>query len=613
MRIFKRLDTFVLSNFTLLFVGTFCICMFAVMMQFFWKYVDEVVGKGLDIWTITKFFFYAAGTLVSMALPLAILLASLISFGNMGERLELLSIKASGISLIRTMRPLIILMIVFSGVSFVFQNNIAPSAELKLMQMLWSMRQKSPELEIPENTFYSGIEGLNLYVHKKNKDTGMLYSVMIYDMREGVHNAHILIADSGYMESSADKKFLLLHMFSGNQFENFPSGTMNFPYRRETFVEKHFLIDFDMNLNMMDQENFTQSASTKGLKEVIVGIDSLERSADSISLEAYAGAKRTSLYIPVLADKDKQQKTTITKNINIDSLFAKQPTLRKDIILQNALQKIQLQQQEQEWASMQMEGNDYYLRRHRIQFWQIFATAFSCIVFFFVGAPLGAIIRKGGLGMPTVVAVLVFILYLMINTSGVKLAREGSIPAWIGVWGSTAVLAPLGIFLTIKSNNDSVVFNMDSYVIFFRKLFGIPTKRHIVRKEVIIHDPDYNRMSTQLSVLENEVRNYRANNKKLLQIQLIWAMITNKKKPELDEIINHLETCVEALSNSKDGQILYELNNFPIINNAPRFRNRARRECRTVAHVCKRLVEQIERVNNTQNPQIGSELITEQE
>ena len=618
MRIFKRLDTFVLRNFLLLFAGTFCICMFAVMMQFFWKYVDEVVGKGLDIWTIMKFFYYAAGTLVSMALPLAILLASLISFGNMGERLELLSIKAAGISLIRTLRPLIILMIVFSGVSFVFQNNIAPSAELKMMQMLWSMRQKSPELDIPESTFYSGIDGLNLFVHKKNKETGMLYSMMIYDMRQGVHNAHILLSDSGYLETSADKKYLLLHMFSGEQFENLPSGTLgtqNIPYRRETFVEKHFLIDFDMNLNMIDAEDFSRSASTKNISEVLVGIDTLEQQCDSIGRSLYEGEKLRTLYIPSLERSEeastslnpisaKKQAITNDKSakvpamVEIDSIFSHLTPNEKNGVIQNALQKIQMQQQELDWSTGYLQNNERLLRRYRIQFWQIIAMSLSCLVFFFVGAPLGAIIRKGGLGMPTVVAVLVFILYLMINTSGVKLAREGSIPAWLGVWGSTIVLAPLGAFLTVKSNNDSVVFNMDSYVIFFRKLLGIPVKRHISRKEVIINDPDYSKMHTQIHVLEREARTYRSSHKRLWPHQQLWQIVANRHDNELEQISQHLEACVEELSNSKDSQILYVLNEFPAINLAPRFRNRARRDCRTVAHVCKKITDQIEKIQN---------------
>lgn len=602
MRIIKKLDIFVLRNFLLLFAGTFCICMFAVMMQFLWKYVDELVGKGLDMWTMAKFFFYAACTLVPMALPLAILLTSLISFGNMGERLELLSIKAAGISLFRTFRSLVFLMVLLTGVSFVFQNNVAPNSERKLMQLLFSMRQKSPELDIPEGTFYSGINGLNLYVHQKNKDTGMLYTVMIYDMRQGVSKAHILLADSGYMETSADKKNLLLHLFNGEQFENMQEGvlaTSNIPYRRETFVEKHFLIDFDTNLNMADEDDFRRSASTKNLSEISFGIDSLENECDSISREMYAGTKLRSLYVPRLDEavnqkKDKSPKTEKAELlVQLDSVYSHLTLDKQSVVLQTAMQKVILQQQELQWSSSELEVTDKLLRRHKVQFWQIITVSLSCLVFFFVGAPLGAIIRKGGLGMPVVVAVVVFIIYYMINTSGMKLSREGSIPAWIGMWASTVILAPLGAFLTIKSNNDSVVFNMDSYVMFFKKLFGIPMKRHIGKKEVIIDDPDYGNMYYQLQDLERAARKYRKDTKHQLQVMIIFNMLRNKKSEELTRISTRLETCVEILSNSKDRQILYILNEFPVLNPAPRFTNRTRRECRTIAHTCRKLTDRI--------------------
>ena len=609
MRFFRKLDIFVLKNFILLFAGTFCICMFAVMMQFLWKYVDELVGKGLDMWTMAKFFFYAACTLVPLALPLAILLTSLISFGNMGERLELLSIKAAGISLYRTFRPLVFLMFIMTGVSFLFQNNICPSSERRLMQLLYSMRQKSPELDIPEGTFYSGISGLNIYVHKKNKKTGMLYTLMIYDMRQGISRAHILLADSGYLETSADNKNLLLHMFNGEQFENMQEGvlaTSNIPYRRETFVEKHFLIDFDTNLNMADENDFRRSASTKNLSEISFGIDSLNRECDSISREMYEGTKMRALYTPRLHMSiedvtggevpDGGLRRPAGKSelmVRLDSAYSRMSLSQQSAALQAAMQKVQLQQQELQWTSGELLSNDKLLRRHKVQFWQIITVSLSCLVFFFVGAPLGAIIRKGGLGMPVVVAVIVFIVYYMINTSGMKLGREGSIPAWIGMWASTVVLAPLGAFLTVKSNNDSVVFNMDSYVSFLKKLLGIPAKRHIGRKEVIINDPDYDGMYGQLHILEREVREYRRSHKRQFVVLVLINMIRNKKSEELARISARLEYCVDVLSNSKDRQILYALNDFPVLDPSPRFVNRSRGECRTIAHVCKKVYDRI--------------------
>jgi lipopolysaccharide export LptBFGC system permease protein LptF len=301
MKFIKRLDLFILGNFLTLFAGTFCISLFVVMMQFLWKYIDELVGKGLTFDVYVQFFFYAAETLVPLALPLAILLASLISFGNIGERLELLAIKAAGISLFRTLRPLIILISLFALASFHFQNKIVPDAQLKLTQLLYSMKTKSPELEIPEGVFYDGIRDINLFVEKKNKETGMLYDVVIYNMQEGVNNAHIILADSAKLETASDKMHLLLHLYQGELFENLQSGalkTRNVPYRRETFAEKHFIIDFDTNFNMTDEENVSGSARTKSMEQLVHDIDSMETHHDSLSIAFAHNMQRGNLSIP---------------------------------------------------------------------------------------------------------------------------------------------------------------------------------------------------------------------------------------------------------------------------------------------------------------------------
>ena len=238
----KKLDIFIVKSFALLFVGTFFICLFIFMMQFLWRYVDELVGKGLEMSILAKFFFYSALTLVPASLPLAILLASLITFGNFGERYELLAMKAAGISLLKIMRPLILFVSFLCCVSFYFQNIIAPKAQVDLWTLLLSMRQKSPELDIPEGVFYDEIDGYNLYVKHKDKKTGMLYNMMIYDLTEGFDNTSILVADSGRLEMTADKQHLYLHLFSGEQFQNLRSQNtrgQNIPYRRETIREKH--------------------------------------------------------------------------------------------------------------------------------------------------------------------------------------------------------------------------------------------------------------------------------------------------------------------------------------------------------------------------------------
>lgn len=573
MRIIKRLDIFILKNFMTLFAGTFCISLFVVMMQFLWKYVDELIGKGLSITVMAKFFFYAGETLVPLALPLAILLASLISFGNLGERFELLSIKAAGISLFRTIRPLVIFMLILSGASFYFQNVKVPQAHQNLMQLLYSMRQKSPELDIPEGVFYDGIEGLNLYVKNKDKESGMLYNMVIYNMRDGIDNAHIILADSGKLETTADKLHLELHLYNGEQFENLNSDALmtgNVPYRRETFVEKHFIFEFDSNFNMADAETFSTSASTKNMRQLFTAIDSMNVMYDSLGTAYYNDMKKGPMRVDEMSESDvkkydKEKKQGRIEKVVLDSAFNKMPANVKLSILRDVSQKVNAQQMDTEFKSYSMESGDGQIRRHWIQIHQMVTMSLACLVFFFIGAPLGAIIRKGGLGLPVVVSVLIFIVYYIINTAGLKLAREGSIPVWLGMWISTMVLAPLGLLFTIKSNNDSAVFNMDAYVSFFKKIFGIRQQRHIARKEVIINDPDYARMTKHLDFITASCRDYtkRHNLKRFPSYIRLFFKIDQDE--EIERISDELEYIVKTLSNSKDKSILISLNYLPIL------------------------------------------------
>lgn len=578
MRIIKKLDIFILKNYLTLFAGTFCISLFVVMMQFLWKYVDELIGKGLELSVMAKFFFYAGETLVPLALPLAILLASLISFGNLGERLELLAIKAAGISLFRTLRPLIIFNLFVAYGSFYFQDVIAPMANRNLMQLLYSMRQKSPELDIPEGVFYDGIEGLNIYVRQKDKETGALYNIIIYNMRDGVDNAHIILADSGSLETSADKQHLLLHLYSGEQFENLRSGalvTNNVPYRRETFVDKHFIIDFDTNFNMADGDTFSSSANTKNMQQLVADIDSLETYYDSLGLTYYNEMKRSALFVPVIdgenADKKdesgEQKKDMAKQNVEIvlDSVFGKMSAGEQEAVIRSAMQKVSIQQMDTEFKSASMEDGNSQIRRHWLKFWEKITMALACMVFFFIGAPLGAIIRKGGLGLPVVVSVIIFIIYYIINTAGMKLGRQGTIPVWFGMWLSTIVLAPLGVFFTVKSNNDSVVFNMDAYTAFFRKLWGVRVKRHVVRKEVIINTPDYARCAEELGSIVERCQEYRRTHRLHLFPGYFNLYFRNGRDEDVEALKESIETVVEELSNSKDKKILYGLNDMPVI------------------------------------------------
>lgn len=617
MKLIKRLDIFILKNFLTLFAGTFCISLFVVMMQFLWKYINDLVGKGLSFDVYLKFFFYAGETLVPLALPLAILLASLISFGNMGERLELLAIKAAGISLFRTLRPLIVLNILFALGSFHFQNKIVPEAQENLMQLLFSMRQKSPELDIPEGAFYDGIENINIYVSKKNKETGMLYDVIIYNMQDGVNKAHIILADSAKMETYADKTHLLLQLYQGEQFENLQSDALqakNVPYRRETFVEKHIIIDFDSNFNMTDNENIAGSSFTKNMNQLTQDIDSMEAYYDSLSLVYTKDMARNTLNIPhrarlsdydslaianmsdstrkQLAKEEKiylaSRKSAVQKSdLDIDSLLSHIEPQGKQRVFTSAMQKASFQAMDTEYKEALMESGNREIRRHWIRYWEKITMSLACLMFFFIGAPLGAIIRKGGLGFPVVVAVIIFIVYYIINTFGTKVGREGSMPVVLGMWLSTLMLAPLGVFFTVKSNNDSAVFNMDAYVGVWKKLFGIRQKRYISRKEVIINDPDYLEMSQALGQLSANAQQYLdalPRSSLFGYIRYIFRFWMSKNEDvEAGNVNKLLEYVVECLSNSKDRAILHWLNDYPVMDtHSFRFYRRRKKDLKII-------------------------------
>ena len=291
----KRLYTFMLQSFLPLFMMTFFICLFIVLMQFLWRYIDDLVGKGLTVDVIAELFFYAALTMVPMALPLAILLASLMTFGNLGEQFELTAMKASGISLYRTMRPLFVLMAFVAIGAFFFQNNVLPVAQAKMWTLLYSMRQKSPEVEIPEGSFYDQIPGVNLYVAHKNPDNGMLYDMMIYEVSKGFDNARIILSDSGKLSFTEDKTHLYLQLYSGEQFEQlqgqsmFSSASKNnyVPYRKESFTEKEIRVAFDANFSRMDESTMQNQYVGKNIAQLNATIDSVNLTVDSVG-EEYA-------------------------------------------------------------------------------------------------------------------------------------------------------------------------------------------------------------------------------------------------------------------------------------------------------------------------------------
>lgn len=565
----KKLDIFVLKSFLLLFAGTFFICLFIFMMQFLWRYVDELVGKGLEIKVLAQFFFLSALTLIPLSLPLAILLAALMTFGNFGEHYELLSMKAAGIPLLRIMQPVILFCVLLGLTSFFFQNVVGPKAQKELWTLIVSMKQKSPEVDIPEGVFYSDIDGYNIYVKQKDRETGILKDVLIYNFSDGFENAHIIWAAEGKLELTADKQHLYLHLYNGEQFENLKSQaglSRNVPYRRETFREKHTLIQFDTQFNMVDGNFLNRRSDIKNMNEITHAIDSLTAYADSLGRSMHSDIMQSTYKAPILSKSDsvkiQEEKLSV---INIDSIFNTLTSAEKLKTLSTCENRLSSLSSDWSMKSYLTKETDANIRGHRSDWHKKITLSLACIIFFFIGAPLGAIIRKGGLGMPVVLSVLIFILYYIIDSGATRVAKSGEMNIILGTWMSTLVLAPLGGFLTYKSNKDSVVFNIDVYIAFFRKLLGIRQSRHIFKKEVIIHTPDYADIVNRLEAISGQCQDY-ANKHKLLGPPNYFQIFTNNEHDDaIREISLQMENLIEELSNSKDNILLNMLNKYPYL------------------------------------------------
>ncbi len=566
----KKLDIYIIKQFGMLFIGAFFICLFVLMMQFLWKYVNDLIGKGLSLDVLAQFFWYMALMLVPQALPLALLLSSLISYGNLGENSELTAIKAAGVSLVQSFRSLIVVAVLITFASFYFQNNIGPDANRKLGQLLVSMKQKSPELEIPEGIFYNGIPQCNLYVEKKNLETGKLYGVMIYRMTDSFEDAAIILADSAMLQSTEEKKHLVLTLWSGEWFENMRSqelaGSASVPYRRETFFHKTIVIDFDGDFNIMDAGAFSNNAKTKGISQISHDLDSLNHVYDSIGTAYYKDVQITYGNANVKPAEKKQAQALFQKEkLNIDSLFAKLNNEQKANVINSALSRVQQQMTDLEFKSLLTSDGDKLIRQHKIEMVNKFIMAFSCLLFFFIGAPLGAIIRKGGLGVPIIISVVVFIIFYILNNTGYRMARGGMWTIWFGESLAPVVLIPLACWVTYKANNDSTVFNIDIWRNVMMKMLGLRIKRHIASKEVIINDPTYERDAEILQQLTADIKAYSAAHNLKSPPNIVKVFFRYQPDHKIERISEELEAVIEDLANTRDKVIMTELNKYPIL------------------------------------------------
>lgn len=568
MRIIKRLHLFILQSFLPLFAMTFFIVLFIVLMQFLWKYIDDLVGKGLSVDVLGELFFYAAVSMVPMALPLAILLASLMTFGNLGEKFELTAMKASGISLVRVMTPLIILVSGISVGAFFFQNDVLPKAQVKMWTLLFSMRQKSPEVEIPQGVFYDQIPGYSLFVKHKSQESGMLYGVMIYDVKEGGDNSTIVMADSAQLAFTPDMKYLYLHLYYGEQFENLReqrSMDSNVPFRRETFEDKELLIPFDANFNRLNEEGMRKQYVGKNIAELRQTIDSIGVRVDSIGGQYSTALKEDfesrfgSSGIKDGASKGSAHLSTVP----LDSLLAKDGTVKRNMIYEAAVAQARNQAQTYEFKSATFEDEKRTMRRHQIELIKKFTLSVACLIMFFIGAPLGAIIRKGGIGTPLVISVLLFLVYYIIDNTGYKMARDGRWDVNFGIWLSTLVLAPLGIYVTYKAMNDSAVFDKDAWLRFVRRFFPERGGRHVEYKEVSFKDISSSVAIWRLEMLRRECEAFLRENSR--PQSLLQYLECGYDRNDIRSISEGVEGIVGYLSDSTDRHIIGALNELPYL------------------------------------------------
>ncbi len=484
----KRISTFMLQTFLPLFFMTFAICLFIFMMQFLWRYVDDFVGKGLDMGVMVELFGYASLSMFPLALPLAILLASLMTFGNLGDSLELLAMKASGISLLRIMRPLIVFISIIAVGAFFFQNDVLPWSEKKFYSLLIGIKHKSPEMEIPKGIFYKMVVGsgdtYNIYVRDKNYETGVLYDVTIYYFTgSNIEDATVTVADSARLKGMADNKHLQLTLWSGEQVGTFKSNSKQRrpdpkhpQYRRESFKLKEIFIPFDSELERMDEAQIGATHVGKKLDALVASVDSLDSRIDSINV-VYGRQLHRTYFSNVREDKRndtlffEQVALANRAPINLDSIYASLQPQQMIRVTKEAQSHSQAVVRSFD-ARKEMQAQEYKVRAlHEIKIHEKFTLSIACLLFFLIGAPLGAIIRKGGLGVPVIVSVIFFIIYYIIDNFGHERAKSFEWAAWLGIWFSTMVLAPIGAFLTWRAINDSTLFDWDAYKIGFVRIF----------------------------------------------------------------------------------------------------------------------------------------------
>lgn len=463
---FKKLDKLILKAFFWPFVATFVITFFVFMMQILWKYIDDLVGKGLDFVTLVEFLIYASATLVTLVMPISILLSSIMTFGKLGESFELVAIKSSGISLLRFMRPLFFVSIFFSGVAFLFANNIAPVANLKFAVIYHDIYQKSPAFDLKDGVFYNGFSGFSIKVGKKEKDKITLHDVLIYEQSSGEQD-NTIISESGKMQMSQDKNFLEFILKNGNRYEEKNSYSLD----KEEFVNLGFqeykkLFDLSqLNLQKTSDSLFMNGIRMKNMRQLNEDLDSLKKIPDSVAKTTLLSLKPYVQYSRVkdsTVTKD-QLKASTQKLSKIKTMAKLVPDSVRKMVNDQALNTVMSIKNTMEMSSADYISRKDEIRQYRVEWHKKLSLSVACLVMFFIGAPLGSIIRKGGLGLPLVMALIFFLVFYLLNIFGEKFTKDDVMNPFFGMWLPVIVLSPVGFFLTYKAMHDSQLFNKEYY------------------------------------------------------------------------------------------------------------------------------------------------------
>lgn len=546
-------------------------------MQFLWKYIDDLVGKGLEGRVIAELLFFTSANLVTMALPIAILFASIMTFGNMGENNELLACKSAGISLQRVMSPLIIIIVLITISAHFFSNYVLPVTNLKYKTLLYDIQKQKPAVQIPEGAFYNGIPGYTIRVNKKDKETNLLKDIIIYNHTNNNGNTSITVADSGRVKMTVDEQYIKLDLYNGYSYTEENQAQRGrriktYPHRRDIFDKQTIRIKINQDFSRSDENIFKRRYQMLNISQLDAFIDTISREVDTVKMAFNRSVSRKTFF--KIENKKARKKQIYINNFNpyqivdVDSVFRSLKLNKQKTVLKQALNSVRTDKNKILNATVKVKTKIETIRRYQVALHMKFVFPFACLIFFFIGAPLGAIIRKGGLGLPSVISVVFFLFYYIVSLMGEKFVREDMMPAYIGMWISSAILLPVGVFLTYKATTDAVILNSNMYIEKFKKYLGLEKKAIPLDEKYILtvsnttlSDEEIIKSLTQLNISIDDF--YKEYEKKLAINILFGKKIIIKHLIPLCKDYNNLYGIISKGVNLKYRLLKLKLNESP--------------------------------------------------